>query len=1147
MKGFKSFLKMFTTSLTAIALLSGVFTPALSETPLMGIDNKLEILGPSEEYMRYLDDPESFGDYVPAYNFPVQQEPTMLEPEISPSYGAVDVSTLPARYSSLDYYYTPAKNQGSDGTCVVYSTTGGMEIFLRKNTGVLYDLSENHTKYSLSNSAYYDKTNFFGYNRAPGDGTSFGHIASYLFNGLGPVLESQSPYVWGNDQVSASSIESIDPAYRFTQVYHLPNGRDLTSWINDMKAYIYEYGAVAIAIDYQGDYFDRSGKYMYDYRSSRGVNHAVLLVGWDDNMPASNFANASNGATPSSNGGFIVRNSWGDGYGDAGNFYISYENCTLWQTDSLVLADYTINNPNQTVNTYSEYGVTTYVGYGTDSPTWYGNRFYLGANEYVSLDEVGFYAAGDNLKYEVYLNANGSINLADMTMIASGTTERAGYYTVPVSSPITLGSSAESSYTIAIRVFSNSSMFPIPIEAATGETASYASTYISYTTGGDRVIAPNVSTVTDSLNAAGISYSTVPTGLLGVDGFGSFQETSDYNIVVTSVTSPADAAAVHNIPGSFSAADASSLTGGMNNSGDYISATANDSTASYDVNVASAGSYALSISMVAGDYSADRTVSVYAGSNLLGTFKVENTDNGTNFLIHKLFVNIPNAGMQTLRVVASGGVNIKSLTFEAAAPVVSSVPANISALDYSNQSGVVINNGSVEYLNEGDTISYTIDVVNAGDYIFTLNGASAVDGSNAKLTVLKNNLAYNEASFTLGNSGGWENYADSQSVTVNLTSGKQELRFTVGTGFNLKSINITAVHRTAGEISAFNVIEAEYLDSKNGMVVEGYGQSNGNLGGVQNGNYAVYENVNFGGKGAVSAQFNASVISDGGYIEVRIDSVDGKLLGTCNLTSTGNWETWNTFTCDIDSSVTGVHNVYLIFRNPSYYVCNLDWFKFEAKQVSAYDKIEAEWTDDYSHSIKVEAYGENGGSNVGNTKNGLFTAYRNVDFGTAGASSVTLRVSAATTATGTIEIRKGSRNGALLGSCKTTTTGGWGNWTDVTCDIITTTGVNDIYLVYVPDSSMEYVANIEWFRFNSLLPVEISAINIDGDVISCQTENGIGTVKYWFYVLKDGEILFSSGSYSTSNSINYSAPAGSRIRVYCLDDSGTKVAMTTNV
>jgi hypothetical protein len=126
--------------------------------------------------------------------------------------------------------------------------------------------------------------------------------------------------------------------------------------------------------------------------------------------------------------------------------------------------------------------------------------------------------------------------------------------------------------------------------------------------------------------------------------------------------------------------------------------------------------------------------------------------------------------------------------------------------------------------------------------------------------------------------------------------------------------------------SAFRRIEAESYSSMSGVQTESCTEGGLNVGFIENGDYLVYNNLDFGsGVGSFTARVASE--TNGGQIEIRLDSPSGTLAGTCNVGRTGGWQTWNTVSCDL-SGVSGVHNLYIVSRGSSGYLYNINWFEF---------------------------------------------------------------------------------------------------------------------------------------------------------------------------------------------------------------------------
>ena len=128
------------------------------------------------------------------------------------------------------------------------------------------------------------------------------------------------------------------------------------------------------------------------------------------------------------------------------------------------------------------------------------------------------------------------------------------------------------------------------------------------------------------------------------------------------------------------------------------------------------------------------------------------------------------------------------------------------------------------------------------------------------------------------------------------------------------------------EKDAFTKLEAEKYDDQSGTQNGSCDEGGEVLGYIENGDYSVYKNVNFG-TGAQSFKARVSSATTVGKIEVRLDSTTGTLVGTCDVPTTGSWQTFTDVACNV-SGVSGKHDLYLKFIGDTGYLFNINWFTF---------------------------------------------------------------------------------------------------------------------------------------------------------------------------------------------------------------------------
>lgn len=128
--------------------------------------------------------------------------------------------------------------------------------------------------------------------------------------------------------------------------------------------------------------------------------------------------------------------------------------------------------------------------------------------------------------------------------------------------------------------------------------------------------------------------------------------------------------------------------------------------------------------------------------------------------------------------------------------------------------------------------------------------------------------------------------------------------------------NLNPYKRTEAETMAWAEGVETAKDEKSGVYVTD----------ISNGDYIKVRNVDFG-KGARKFEAETSAIADGGIIEIRIDSLEGTLLGTCKVKQSGSWQNWKLQSAKI-RKVKGIHDVYFVFKGSESQLFNLNRWKF---------------------------------------------------------------------------------------------------------------------------------------------------------------------------------------------------------------------------
>lgn len=395
----------------------------VSDNNVVSEDDVDYILGRPMSDMEVADQESMVPDLVDLPEPDEPSEPVLGESEPRAGRGYEDIGLFDLRDMGI---ISSVKSQVVGGPCWSFATMGLAESEMMKN-GIASnpDMSEEHLMY-------------FFYNRStdPLGGTegdkNIMNLSGYKFNTIGgnPQLAAKFLATWSGvvDESVApyttSGTITLDPSLEYMSDAHLQGARFIDTSVDEIKNAIYTYKS-PVVINYH-----HSSKYWnvntggYSCPDSSSINHSVMIVGWDDFYSKANFSEVSK---VTSDGAWIVKNSYGSDFQSDGYTYISYEDKTLSGATTMMF-----ESADNYDNNYQYDGSSVSSSVGVPVGASHANIFTANGNEDIKAFGILLSSANVDLSVDVYTGLTNGNSPSSGTKIISDyrvSTTHSGYYT----------------------------------------------------------------------------------------------------------------------------------------------------------------------------------------------------------------------------------------------------------------------------------------------------------------------------------------------------------------------------------------------------------------------------------------------------------------------------------------------------------------------------------------------------------------------------------------------------------------------------------------------------------------------------------------------------------------------------------------------
>lgn len=337
---------------------------------------------------------------------------------VSP-YAQKATASLPAKYDPRSKNtLTTIKNQFQTGTCWAFAALSCTESNL-----IQKGLENQNVQFSVPSLVLSTYANG-GFDESIWDcGGTWMDSSLAMAAHRGLCYDEYEPFVSDGTEATIVSEEK-----KGVCEYQLNYASTITGGRNAIKNKIKELGGVMVSYYADDLYMTFDNKSYYDPETTKysGINHAVSVVGWDDNYSKSNFLA---GYQPKKNGAWLVKGSWGVSGGTDGYYWISYEEAEMTDWVAFDLTESCDNNYHYPANKDNS------IFYVSNENKMSGADVFTAKKDEL-LDKVGFmylgYTGKADYTVQVYTSVSDSTPVGILECEVSGKVQSDGFYTVDI-------------------------------------------------------------------------------------------------------------------------------------------------------------------------------------------------------------------------------------------------------------------------------------------------------------------------------------------------------------------------------------------------------------------------------------------------------------------------------------------------------------------------------------------------------------------------------------------------------------------------------------------------------------------------------------------------------------------------------------------